>query len=115
MRERVKTDFALGHVFGIEIHEILARICKINLLLHHDGHTNIEADRSCLDDTFLNPRLNNPDARFSKIVGNPPFGDQVLRNCRYCGRNGSHVPNTPSAARPGLPPIRSSSSPERWG
>ena len=80
MRDRVKTDFALGHVFGIEIHEILARICKINLLLHHDGHTNIEADRSCLDGTFLNPRLNNPDARFSKIVGNPPFGDQVLEN-----------------------------------
>lgn len=80
MRDRVKTDFALGHVFGIEIHEILARICKINLLLHHDGHTNIEADRSCLDLTFLNPRLNNPDARFSKIVGNPPFGDEVLQN-----------------------------------
>ena len=79
-RERLKTDFALGHVYGIEIHEILARICKINLLLHHDGHTNIEADRSCLDATFTNPRLNTPDARFSIIVGNPPFGDEVREN-----------------------------------
>lgn len=80
MRERLKTDFALAHVYGIEIHEILARICKINLLLHHDGHTNIEADRSCLDSVFLNPRLNNPNSKFSRIVGNPPFGDEVEEN-----------------------------------
>lgn len=80
MRERLKTDFALGHVYGIEIHEILARICKINLLLHHDGHTNIEADRSCLDSVYLNPRLNNPHSQFSRIIGNPPFGDVVKEN-----------------------------------
>lgn len=77
---RVKTDFALSRVYGIEIHEILARICKINLMLHHDGHTNIEADRSCLDASFLNPRLNPPAARFTRIVGNPPFGDEVAEN-----------------------------------
>lgn len=80
MRERLKTDFALGHVYGIEIHEILARICKINLLLHHDGHTNIEADRSCLDAVYTNPRLNRGAGAFSKIVGNPPFGDEVKEN-----------------------------------
>ena len=75
--ERIKLDFALHRVFGIEIHEILARICKINLLLHHDGHTNIESDRSCLDSEFTNPRLNPPRQRFTRVVGNPPFGDEV--------------------------------------
>lgn len=75
--ERNKTDFALQHVYGIEIHEVLARICKINLLLHHDGHTNIEADRTCLDSVFTRPRLNPPSEQFSMIVGNPPFGDEV--------------------------------------
>ncbi|HEX8707338.1 MAG TPA: N-6 DNA methylase [Pyrinomonadaceae bacterium] len=74
---RIKLDFALHRVYGIEIHEILARICKINLLLHHDGHTNIEGDRSCLDAVFARPRLNPPQEKFSKIVGNPPFGDEV--------------------------------------
>lgn len=64
-------------MYGIEIHEILGRICKINLLLHHDGHTNIESDRSCLDTTFSNPRLNPPRERFTCIVGNPPFGTDV--------------------------------------
>ncbi|MBC8228782.1 N-6 DNA methylase [bacterium] len=75
--ERIKTDFALHRVYGIEIHEILARICKINLLLHHDGHTNIVGDKSCLDTTFDNPRLNPPRERFTMVVGNPPFGDSV--------------------------------------
>ncbi|MGM0712494.1 N-6 DNA methylase [Brevibacillus parabrevis] len=75
--DRIKLDFALHKVYGVEIHEILARICKINLLLHHDGHTNIEGDRSCLDTVFLRPRLTHFHGKFTKIVGNPPFGDSV--------------------------------------
>jgi type I restriction enzyme M protein len=75
--QRRKIDFALQNVFGIEVHEILARICKINLMLHHDGHTNIEGNRSCLDSVFVNPRLSPPRERFTVVVGNPPFGDDV--------------------------------------
>ena len=75
--ERYKNDFALLKLFGIEIHEILARICKINLLLHHDGHTNIEGDRSCLDSSFTLTRLSQFKEKFTRIVGNPPFGDEI--------------------------------------
>ena len=75
--QRIKTDFALRNVYGIEIHEILARICKINLLLHHDGHTNIEGNRSCLDMEFRKERLALERGGFRRIVGNPPFGDEV--------------------------------------
>ncbi|MDA0269970.1 MAG: N-6 DNA methylase [Chloroflexi bacterium] len=75
--ERLKVDFAGLHVYGIEIHEILARVCKINLLLHHDGHTNVVAGATCLDTSFPLPRLNPPSERFSRVVGNPPFGDTV--------------------------------------
>lgn len=75
--DRLKNDFALHKVFGIEIHEILARICKINLLLHHDGHTNIEGNRSCLDRVFVRERLSPWQGRFTRVVGNPPFGDEV--------------------------------------
>lgn len=74
--ERLKNDFALQNVFGIEIHDILARICKINLMLHHDGHTNIEGDRSCLDSEFDNKYLKKKGT-FARIIGNPPFGDEV--------------------------------------
>jgi len=75
---RIKNDFALHKVYGIEIHEILARICKINLLLHHDGHTNIEGDRSCLETEFSKPRLNNFRDAFDIVVGNLPFGDTII-------------------------------------
>ncbi|MYG14344.1 MAG: N-6 DNA methylase [Gammaproteobacteria bacterium] len=83
---RTKSDFAANRLFGIEIHATLARICKINLLLHQDGHTNVEGDRSCLDTEFANARLSlalasaeNParGGGFDCIVGNPPFGDSV--------------------------------------
>ncbi len=76
-RDRLKMDFAASHVYGVELHSTLARICKINLLLHHDGHTNIEGDRSCLDAEFSLPRLNPPESKFTVVVGNPPFGDSV--------------------------------------
>lgn len=75
---RIKNDFALHKVYGIEIHEILARICKINLLLHHDGHTNIEGDRSCLDIEFTKPRLQRYKENFDVVVGNLPFGDTIV-------------------------------------
>ncbi len=74
---RLKQDFALAHVYGIELHDVVGRICKINLLLHHDGHTNIEANRSCLDSTFTTERLNPPRGKFTILVGNPPFGTDI--------------------------------------
>lgn len=86
--QRIKYDFAKNQVYGIEIHEVLARICKINLLLHHDGHTNIEANRSALDSIFVNPRLNPPQNRFTVAVGNPPFGNEVSgANDEQLGQN----------------------------
>jgi type I restriction enzyme M protein len=81
--ERKRYDFAQHHVYGIEVHEVLARILKINLLLHHDGHTNIEADRSCLDTEFINTKLRTSwRGGFHRVVGNPPFGDIVRRGDR---------------------------------
>ncbi len=74
---RIKQDFALAHVYGIELHDVVGRICKINLLLHHDGHTNIETNRSCLDSTFTTDRLNPPRDKFTILVGNPPFGTDI--------------------------------------
>lgn len=74
---RYRNDFALNKVFGIEIHPTLARICKINLLLHHDGHTNVEGDRSALDTEFSKNRLQSYEQSFTCVVGNPPFGDKV--------------------------------------
>jgi len=74
---RREYDFAHQNLYGIEIHDILARVCKTNLLLHKDGHTNIESDRSCLDSDFDNPRIKPVGNLFTLLIGNPPFGDKV--------------------------------------
>lgn len=78
--ERVKYDFAHKHLYGIEIQPILARICKTNLLIHKDGHTNIEGDKSALDREFDIGRI--ALGEFDVVVGNPPFGDTVEKGDR---------------------------------
>jgi type I restriction enzyme M protein len=75
--ERRKYDFAHENLFGIEIHEILGRVCQTNLLLHKDGHTNVEINRSALDSVFTNVKLSPDGSEFTMVVGNPPFGDEV--------------------------------------
>ena len=72
---RRKLEFASKRLFGIEIHDVLGRVCQTNLLLHKDGHTNIEVDRTCLDVTFTNPHIRH--GKFTVVVGNPPFGDAI--------------------------------------
>lgn len=75
--ERRKYDFAHENLFGIEIHDTLGRVCQTNLLLHKDGHTNIETDRSCLDTAFRNSQIKPDGSLFTLVLGNPPFGDKI--------------------------------------
>ena len=69
-------------MYGIEIHATLGRVCKTNLLIHKDGHTNIDSERSCLDSTFGIPNLRPDGTVFTLVVGNPPFGDEVKEGDR---------------------------------
>lgn len=74
-----KFEYSQNCVYGIEIHQTLAQICRINLLIHHDGNSNIEGDRSCLDSTFSNSALAR-GLQFDLVVGNPPFGDTINKD-----------------------------------
>ena len=79
-RNRLRLEFASKRLYGIEIHEVLGRVCQTNLLLHKDGHTNIEVDRTCFDVAFTNPRIRFN--HFTIVVGNPPFGDKIKQGDR---------------------------------
>lgn len=85
-------DFAEKRLFGIEINEEIARVAKMNMIVHDDGHTNVIgndaleplkviADRN---ETFARimgiDRLTgrrDESKGFSKIPTNPPFGAVV--------------------------------------
>jgi len=73
-------DFAEKNLYGIEINDELARVAKMNMIIHDDGHTNI-AGHDALD--FMekikdkNPRLKADS--FDMVLTNPPFGSVIKR------------------------------------
>jgi type I restriction enzyme M protein len=73
-------DFAEKNLFGIEINEELARVAKMNMIIHDDGHTNI-VGHDALD--FMNKiaakRPELAEGKFDLILTNPPFGSVIKR------------------------------------
>lgn len=74
-------DFAQRNLFGIEINDSIARVAKMNMIIHDDGHTNVIGFDALENIDGINER--NQDfrkGRFDVIVTNPPFGANVKRS-----------------------------------
>jgi type I restriction enzyme M protein len=74
-------DFAQNNLFGIEINDSIARVAKMNMIIHDDGHTNVIGFDALEEVDILKQR--NPGFRknrFDIIVTNPPFGANVKRS-----------------------------------
>lgn len=72
--------FAKNNLYGIEINDKIARVCKMNMIIHDDGHTNIISTDAL--ENFEN--INKIHSKFGKdhfdlILTNPPFGAMVKR------------------------------------
>lgn len=72
-------DFALKQVYGIEINSQLARVAMMNMIIHEDGHTNIEnADALDNSETWKRQKIREYLGKdFSLLLTNPPFGASV--------------------------------------
>lgn len=71
-------DFASNNLYGIELNRSLARVSKMNMIIHDDGHTNVIAQDSLEDIAVI--KANNPKFDFNSfdvILSNPPFGASV--------------------------------------
>lgn len=70
--------FAENNLYGVEINEQIARVCKMNMIIHDDGHTNIISTDG-LDDIKKIAKINQRFGKenFDKILTNPPFGAMV--------------------------------------
>ena len=71
-------NFAANNLFGIEINDSIARVAKMNMIIHDDGHTNVIGFDALEDIDKMNRK--NPGFaknRFDIIVTNPPFGANV--------------------------------------
>lgn len=71
-------DFAQKRLYGIEINEEIARVAKMNMIIHDDGHTNV-IGKDALDRMERLNEINRgfQKDRFDLILTNPPFGAQV--------------------------------------
>lgn len=71
---RISWDFAHKQIFGIEINDRIARIAMMDMIIHEDGHSNIECNNALLSfDKFDKVRDIRPN-KYSKVFTNPPFG-----------------------------------------
>ena len=74
-------DFAKDQLFGIEVNEEIARVAKMNMILHDDGHTNVISADALQELDRIRDRTGNNEFKeqsFDLILTNPPFGAKVL-------------------------------------
>lgn len=73
-------DFAEKKLFGLEINDELARVAKMNMIIHDDGHTNIVGN-DALDfmDRITAKNAGLAPDKFDLVLTNPPFGAVVKR------------------------------------
>jgi type I restriction enzyme M protein len=77
--KRKQYDFSHYNVYGIEINDKIARVAMMDMVIHEDGHTNIE------ENTALNSYFKNHNIKFNHftlILTNPPFGNSVREGDR---------------------------------
>ena len=71
-------DFAARHLYGIEINDEIARVAKMNMIVHDDGHTNVISFDAL--DSIEKMHDHNQSFRrnkFDLILTNPPFGSKI--------------------------------------
>lgn len=70
--------FAEKHLFGIEINDEIARVAKMNMIVHDDGHTNV-ISHDALESIDKMSAHNSGFAKdkFDLILTNPPFGSTI--------------------------------------
>ncbi len=75
---RIWREFALKKLYGIEINDQIARVCKMNMIIHEDGHSNIISADSLIDLSEIakmNPAFKSNS--FDLVLTNPPFGADI--------------------------------------
>ena len=69
-------EYATTHLFGIDIDKTVAKIAKVNMLMHGDGHTNIFRHDGLIDTKRTKKIVDfvNKNGGFDIVLTNPPFG-----------------------------------------
>ncbi len=73
-------NFAKNNLYGIEINDQIARVCKVNMIIHDDGHTNVISTDALQDfDKIQKIHRGFKKNHFDIVLTNPPFGATVKK------------------------------------
>lgn len=73
-------DFAEKHLYGIEINDEIARVAKMNMIVHDDGHTNVISHDALESIEKMHAKNQGFKAgNFDLILTNPPFGSTIKK------------------------------------
>lgn len=73
-------DFAKDNLFGIEVNDRIARVAKMNMIIHDDGHTNVICEDALENlGKIQNINLKFQENSFDFILTNPPFGASIKK------------------------------------
>jgi len=75
--DRIDWDFAHFQLYGIEINDRIARVAMMDMVIHDDGHSNIEANDALADYKVFDPRKGIQPGKYTIVLTNPPFGAVV--------------------------------------
>ena len=73
-------DFARDRLFGIEVNDAIARVAKMNMILHDDGHSNVIGSDALINfDKLYDQNKGFEKESFDIILTNPPFGANIKK------------------------------------
>lgn len=72
-------NFSHSNIFGIEVNDRIARIAMMDMVIHDDGHTNIECNDALLPYDNFDPRRDIRPSKYHVVLTNPPFGSREKR------------------------------------
>lgn len=73
-------DFAEKRLFGIEVNDAIARVAKMNMILHDDGHSNVIGNDALINFNKLYDQNRGFEKEsFDIILTNPPFGANIKK------------------------------------
>lgn len=73
-------NFAEKYLFGIEVNDAIARVAKMNMILHDDGHSNVIGNDALINfDRLYDQNRGFQKESFDIILTNPPFGANIKK------------------------------------
>jgi len=83
--DRLNWDFSHKQIFGIEINDRIARVAMMDMVIHEDGHSNVECNNALISYKDFDPAKKIMPNKYDIVLTNPPFGavikdEEILKN-----------------------------------